>query len=76
MITEKLGEYPTKDIIVTLYNLIDELDLKGNITIADHDPDDEYCHADISISTDLPAEQVNRLLAWWKDYKAEGTMYR
>lgn len=30
MITEKLGEYPTKDVIVT----------------------------------------------WWKDYKAEGTMYR
>lgn len=76
MVTEKLGEYPTKDVIVTLYDHLDELDLKGNITIADHDPDDEYCHADISISTDLPAEEVNRLLDWWKDYKAEGTMYQ
>ena len=76
MITEKLGEYPTKDVIVTLYDLIDELDLNGTINIADHDPEDEYYHAEISISTDLPSEKIHRLLDWWKDYKAEGVMYR
>lgn len=76
MITEKLGEYPTKDVIATLYDLIDELNLNGNITIADHDPSDEYYHVAISINTDLPAKQVNRMLSWWKDYKAEGVMYR